>query len=344
MHSNTQAPQAPQSPGGIPRATFSTDALRQVGHMDQNTIHSAWFEAMSVFFNPGTITNPELKKKYNPSGTVDGYIDNFLFDDFMTIHVCASGQTFTRSKQAIADDGMDGILVQCLNEGEIHCEAGNRSSNSVAGGIHIVDMAREGIAYTSRFDSHSVLLRRKTLEDIGLDLDQLHLRALSKKNPVAHIFNRHVREIHQKADSMTMAEAQSLEAPTAALLKAAISGSSDDRQEAASVIERGQLHEIRRFIAQNLHDPELSPNSIRQKFGLSRASLYRLAEPLGGITRFIKDCRLAHAHNILTGPTAREKSLTMLAYDLGFGSENTFRRSFKENYGISPRDALQKSN
>jgi len=336
MYSSEKALNAPES---IPRSLFSTSTLRQMEHIDQSTIHNAWSEAMSVFFQPGPITDPKLKKKFNPKGTVDGYIDNFLFDGFMTIKVGASGQTFVRSKQAIAQDGLDGFLVQCLDDGEIHCEAGSLRSSNVSGGIHIIDMAREGTSYTSRFNSYSILLPRKTMEDMGLDLDKLHLQALPKENPVAHMFNRHVCDMHQKANSMTIAEARSLEVPTAALLKAALSGSADNRLEAAPAIKRGLLHEIRRYIDQNLLDPHLSPDSILQTFGLSRASLYRLAQPLGGIQRFIKTRRLNHAFQQLTGQHLMTISISNLAYDLGFGSEGTFRRAFKEAFGMTPKEA-----
>lgn len=336
MPNNLQAHSRPES---IPRSLFSTKALRQTGHMDQSTIHDAWSDAMSVFFKPGLISDPALKRKYNPKGVIDGYIDNFLFDGFMTIQVGASGQTFVRSKQAIAQDGLDGFLIQCLDDGEINCESENSSSSTVSGGIHVVDMAREGASYTSHFNSYSVLLPRKTLEDMGLDLDKLHLFALPKENPVAHMFNRHVRDMHQKADSMTIAEARSLEGPTAALLKAALSGSVDSQQEAAPAIKRGQLYEIRRYIDKNLLDPNLSPENILHTFGLSRASLYRLAEPLGGIHRFIKNRRLKHAFQQLTGQNSMAISISSLAYDLGFGSEGTFRRVFKEAFGMTPKEA-----
>jgi hypothetical protein len=63
---------------------------------------------------------------------------------------------------------------------------------------------------------------------------------------------------------------------------------------------------IKRYIEQHLASPELSPASICAAFGLSRATLYRLFEPLGGIASSIRERRLArtYAELIFIRPTS----------------------------------------
>jgi len=327
----------------LPRSTFSTKALQQQDGINASMIQQAWVEAMSVFFSPKKFQDKRLIEKYNPDNTTEGYIDNFLFPGFMTVQVSASGQSFSRSKQAIAKDGLDGFLIQCVDDGEIHANSNNTNSSALKGGIQIIDMAREGTAYTSRFNCFSLLIPRADMESTGIDVSHLHLLSLPEKNPIAYLMNRHVHNIHKQAASITIKEAQALHEPTIALLKAAISTDSNLTEQAAPAIKRNLLHEIRRYIDQNLNNPSLTTEAIVQKFGLSRASLYRLAEPLGGIQRFIRNRRLKHAFQILTGEASKGASLTALAYDLGFGSEVSFRRAFKEAYDMTPSEAREQS-
>lgn len=94
------------------------------------------------------------------------------------------------------------------------------------------------------------------------------------------------------------------------------------------------LGEIIDYIDGRLGDYDLGERMIRNAFNLSRATLYRRFQPLGGIASFIRDKRLQLAHMHLKGnPNC---SLTWLLYEVGFSSERQFQRSFQARYGMSP--------
>lgn len=93
----------------------------------------------------------------------------------------------------------------------------------------------------------------------------------------------------------------------------------------------------------NLLKADLSPDLIARDLGMSRATLYRVAQPLGGIQCFIRKRRLEYAFALIKTDAAAVRSISALAYDLGFGSENTFRRTFKDMFGISPGGARAKA-
>lgn len=94
------------------------------------------------------------------------------------------------------------------------------------------------------------------------------------------------------------------------------------------------LHDIIDYIDGRIGDYDLGERMIRSAFNLSRATLYRRFQPLGGIASFIRDKRLQLAHMHLRGnPTC---SLTWLLYEVGFSSERQFQRSFQARYGMSP--------
>ena len=96
---------------------------------------------------------------------------------------------------------------------------------------------------------------------------------------------------------------------------------------------------ITRFIEANLASRELGIEKITRTFGLSRASLYRLFEPVGGVACYIRTRRLARARKELTAPGLQDRRIGPIAYRAGFQSIPAFNRAFRDAYGETPRNA-----
>lgn len=93
------------------------------------------------------------------------------------------------------------------------------------------------------------------------------------------------------------------------------------------------LMEILDYIDTHLGECELGEQSIRHRFKLSRATLYRRFQTLGGVANYIRERRLQLAYRHLTHNPAC--SLTWLLYEIGFASERQFQRSFMARFGMS---------
>ena len=108
-------------------------------------------------------------------------------------------------------------------------------------------------------------------------------------------------------------------------------------REDVRVHARRALHAvICRYIETNLGDMELSPNSILRAFGLSRASLFRMFEPDGGVRTYIRNRRLSRALiDIAHNPTERGE-VRKAADRWGFSSPPNFNRSVRTEFGQTP--------
>lgn len=95
-----------------------------------------------------------------------------------------------------------------------------------------------------------------------------------------------------------------------------------------------RLARILRCIDERLDDPALGCDMLQEIFFVSRPTLYRMFQPLGGVSRYIRNRRLAAARRRLREEP--ERSITWLLYDLGFVSERQFQRAFLARYGLSP--------
>ncbi|MBJ8340786.1 AraC family transcriptional regulator [Antrihabitans sp. YC3-6] len=89
------------------------------------------------------------------------------------------------------------------------------------------------------------------------------------------------------------------------------------------------------FIAEHLHEPDLTVPTIAAAVGISERQLSRLFSADGvGVVRFILDQRLDRARSaVLSNPTA---ALSDIAAKCGFTSQSYFSKAFKARYGLSP--------
>ncbi|HUA78154.1 MAG TPA: helix-turn-helix domain-containing protein [Acetobacteraceae bacterium] len=96
------------------------------------------------------------------------------------------------------------------------------------------------------------------------------------------------------------------------------------------------LAAIKRFIEANLESESATVPGLCRRFGLSRASLYRLFAREGGIARYIQRRRLNRAFAMLASPAGPRARLIDLAVAFQFSSDNTFIRAFHRHFGLTP--------
>lgn len=99
------------------------------------------------------------------------------------------------------------------------------------------------------------------------------------------------------------------------------------------------LDRIMNVINRNLSNPELNVEMISSEVGISRVHLYRkLKELTNQSTRdLIRNVRLKHAASLLV---YKHYNVTEVASLTGFTSTSLFSRTFKELYGVSPKDYI----
>jgi len=99
-----------------------------------------------------------------------------------------------------------------------------------------------------------------------------------------------------------------------------------------------EFSRIARFIESQLDWPDLSPETICARSVWSRATLYRLFEPHGGLSRYIRQLRLQRAYAELS-QGGRHRRILDIALDSQFASEATFSRAFRRTFGMPPSEA-----
>jgi AraC-like DNA-binding protein len=124
-------------------------------------------------------------------------------------------------------------------------------------------------------------------------------------------------------------------------LMAVAIGATSDATEIAQCggLRAARLHAIKREIADNLDQPNLSVAALAGKHGVTPRYVQRLFELEGTtFTEYVLAQRLARAHRLLTDPRRHGDKISAVAYDCGFNDVSYFNRAFRRRFAAAPSD------
>lgn len=105
----------------------------------------------------------------------------------------------------------------------------------------------------------------------------------------------------------------------------------------AAVVARARRAQVERIVALFSGDRRLTPDTIAASLGVSRRSLYELAEPhFGGISEYIRMARAMRAARMLADESFRDRSHAEIARATGFSSTKHMTRALLASNGLSP--------
>lgn len=127
-------------------------------------------------------------------------------------------------------------------------------------------------------------------------------------------------------------------AATISLLAACIEPSRDHVFEAQGAIDTVIMARAHKLIATRLADWSLTPEKICKELGISRSRLYRIFEPVGGVSNYIRRQRLLKTRDALSD-SADGSPISSIAEKWGFIEPSAYSRTFRKEFGMSPQDA-----
>lgn len=249
------------------------------------------------------------------------------------------GQAFRRDGATIARAGVDHLIVQTYIGGGtvVNTEEGEIEINP--GDVWFFDMTRTlSTTTTDRFLNVSMTIPRASIEPLIADVDGLHGMKLSSASPLGGMLGQHILGLEARAPAMTSREATVLFDATVQLVAGCVGPSLEARDVVSGAMASALLARVRRSVDDHLGNPALGPDFLMQLHGLSRARLYRLFEPHGGVADYIRRRRLARCFLDLASPTQRDVKVAAIGYRWGFGNEASFSRAFRSRFGLTPSD------
>jgi AraC-like DNA-binding protein len=254
------------------------------------------------------------------------------------VRLAATRLILRRSAFTIARASLDHYVIQLCRRGGYLGQAGAEPIALGPGDTAILDLAETLHVQAEALETLNLIVPRAILAPLVRDPQGLHGIVLAAGSPQGEMLGQHLEALLAQVDQISDAETPALLRATAALIAActslAAAGRAPNTASPTPSVMR-ILHAIDRSLA----DPDLSAETLMRQFGLSRAALYRLFAPYGGVAKHIRAQRLKRCFAEITSPTGGWKRIAAIAGDWGFASEAVFCRSFRETFGMSPREA-----
>jgi len=255
----------------------------------------------------------------------------------------SSAIRLTRTMKLIARSAADQIMVICYRSGPYRFETGGIKRRVEPGDFSFFDLSKEIMIEAPAVDNVGLAISRRKLETLFPDLGHVHGLVIAPSS-LTRVLLSMMEETLATGSVMTLSEASSIADAMLQLVVACLD--LPPRQPVGIAppsigtgIGTASLAAVRASIERRLTDRTLGPQTLLDEFGITRSTLYRLFEPLGGVSAYITERRLRYAFHRITNPLEPASRISQLAFDLGFSHPSTFTRAFKSFFGLSPKDA-----
>ncbi|MDN7179500.1 helix-turn-helix domain-containing protein [Caballeronia sp. SEWSISQ10-4 2] len=284
-------------------------------------------------------------------GAVDAQQDDFLAEfwrwnvgPIRLMRAKSQRSTVTRWKQSRADDADAGrLILHIQNRGASQTTQHARSATLSAGDLTLCDAASPYTLDISDGNDLLVLDVPVSCFDHPDKVTGLITQRLSSGSPHVALLRRFVLSlwdefggwVSENEDDTALGRALSELAGLALSPDAIIdvAGTNEDRER------------IRNWIQERLTDPDLSTSMIANRLNLPVRTIQDIFARMGTTpTQYILRHRLERAHSMLIDHA--DRSVTDIAFEVGFNDSNYFSRAFKRRFDVTPsmlRARLRKS-
>jgi AraC-like DNA-binding protein len=275
----------------------------------------------------------------------DGFVREIRFGEVTLTDTLSSPQSVLRQSRHIAQLEKDCYYMGLAQSGNINIRQA-KSSMTMHAGVGALFDANE--PYELRCDTK---LRSFWVE---LPRQAFASRFASERPPLtAHLnLSRGLGRIAVEFCSALALEGANLDPQSRArlgeqfmdILALAISAEPDRRPPAEACVQSGRLLLVRNYIDEHLSDPNLSLGDIAKKNGISLRTLHQLFHPMGmSASEWLRTRRLQRSYDLLSSPQHETKSITEIAYSIGFNSSSHFSNLFRTQFGLRPSDVRKTS-
>jgi AraC-like DNA-binding protein len=250
-------------------------------------------------------------------------------------------QFFNRSERLIATDGLDHCLLQLYTHGSTSGQWGRRHHSTVqTGDIFLLDLSQPITSLATDFTNITLVIPRHILSQHLPHVEIYHGCVLPRDSAFAKLLRTHLMTLQTVAPTLNVVEASTIAEGVAHLAGLYFRQSlpTDD----LAPINAAMYETVKHYIAQNLSNPELTPEKIAARFNMSRAYLYRLFNSEKGVAHYIHEQRLRSAFRELQCLNKQQR-IGEIAFSLGFNSESHFSRSFQRLFGLTPSDVRRQA-
>ncbi len=263
-------------------------------------------------------------------------VSTTAWPDVLFTRTEADGTTYERVTNTIVQSGSDDIVVLVDLSAPFTCQVNERMEFIDTNDIVFLDLGQTVRIQAEKVDTISMVITRQRLAEISSTVSDIHGFVL-RSGATRDLLLSHMRTCIEVGNRIPTVEASIISDVTIRMVAA--TWHNVKRRASSTTRHSGlaSMREIKQYIEEHLSDPQLGPPMLLKEFHLSRATLYRMFKPIGGVAAFILERRLHKALQIMSTLEAEKPLIKQLAMSLGFQHASVFSRSFKKQFGASPQ-------
>ena len=306
----------------IPFAHFSTSGFAPTDQFD------AWHDKVSVIFDVEPVGGSRPAK-------FEAEVRAYQLGNLVITESAQGEQAYSLTPKRLRSTSIDLFQIGLYRSGGYIGDANGTAIEGKSGDLQVLDLGRPMHSIEAASNMVCVFLPRETLQEKIGDLDGLH--GLNLHSSTGALLADYLAMLANRLPLMEESESEAAADMTVEMISACLRATPIRGHDVQSPIQDVVLRRAKRLIEANLASSRLTTEFLCQTLGVSRRSLYRLFEPLGGVHQYILGQRLHQIATALSDP-AEHRRIADLAAMYGFSCHETFWRAFKRRYGVTPAD------
>lgn len=243
--------------------------------------------------------------------------------------------------RSLVSDGNDEILFNLNAFGHAAARWLGREVEVLPGEAILVPSADVGaMQFDEDFDYLNLRLPRSALAPFVNDVGAALMRPIPADSGALRLLVRYAQIVRTEQ----MPETPELQALLADHLRDLLAYAVGTTRDAAEVCrERGvgaaRLATLKADILNILEHP-VKAEELARRHGISPVYVHKLFAREGTtLSTYVLEQRLLRAHRALSNPALDHRSISSIAFDLGFGDLSHFNRRFRGHFGYTPSNA-----
>ncbi|MDQ1214421.1 transcriptional regulator FeaR [Pantoea anthophila] len=258
--------------------------------------------------------------------------------DVMKLNACS--QTVSRNSRQIRMDKCDDeyFLFSLQLKGNGYLEQDDRSARLQPGDFILFDSTRPyRMGFNDDFEKLVLRIPRMLLKQHVTAPERLCAYKISGQHAMGNLLSNFLTSLEQL--SVLPLEAQSgVSGAILQMVAGALQSMPQNNQTQLTSVKSYHLKRIKKYIEMNLAESELSVATIASDLGLSVSSLYRIFDSEDiPLAQYIWGKRLEFCCRDLENIALKDKPISQVAFEWGFTHSTHFSRSFKKQFGLSPK-------
>jgi AraC-like DNA-binding protein len=306
---------------------FSTESLARAKR------YAAWRDAIcDVYVNVDV--HAEDQSSY------DGFIRETQFGAVAVTDVLLSRQQISRRRSHLSRLDKDCYYVQFIQTGNL---------NVLQSGATLSTNAGMGALFCASEPYDLQCMGKVRSYYLELPREDFAARFAKDRVPIAATVStgRGLGRIAVEFCSMLASQGASLDASVRArlgdelmdVLALAFDSASDEEPLSNQAVRKARLRSVKAWIEDHLCEPDLTLEAIAKGNAISLRYLHALFRLEGtSVSSWIWDRRLERSYDMLLNSDHDARSLTEIAYRVGFNSSSHFSTKFRRKFGVRPSD------